>query len=79
MTHLGLGSSMEEPWGMLALLLFGEVLPPWDLALLAWEVVLFFWEAWHTLSLAECLLPLPDLLPACLLLLLLLLLFLQVL
>ena len=28
------------------------------------------WEAWNALSLAECLLPLPELLPACLLLLL---------
>ena len=45
MTHLGLGSSMEVPWGMLALLLVGEVLPSWELALLTWEVALFSWEA----------------------------------
>ena len=70
MTHLGLGSSMEEPWGLFALLLLGEVLPPWELALLTSEVVLSSWEAWNALSLAECLLPLPELLPACLLLLL---------
>ena len=43
---------------------------PWELALLAWGVALFSWEAWNALSLAECLLPQPDLLPACLLLLL---------
>ena len=52
MTPLGLGSSMEEPWGMLALLLVGgtELLPSWELALLAWGVALFSWEA---LSLIE--------------------------
>ena len=37
-------------------------------ALLAWGVALFSWEAWD--ALAEYLLPLPDLLPACLLVLL---------
>ena len=58
MTHLGLGSSMEELWGLLALLLMGEVLPTWDLACLAWGVVLFSWEAWEAweaLTLIECL------------------------
>ena len=69
MTHLGLGSSMEESWELLlALLLVWEVLPSWELALLAWGVVLFSWEAWN--ALAEHLLPMPVLLPACLLLLL---------
>ena len=67
-TCLGLGSSMEEPWGLFALLLLGEVLPPWELMLLDWWVVLFSWGAWNDLT--ECLLPLPGLLPACLLLLL---------
>ena len=52
MTHLGLGSSMEEPWGLLVLLLVGGVLPSWEVALLVWGVALFSWEA---LSLAECL------------------------
>ena len=31
--------------GMLALLLVGEVLPYWELALLAWGLALFSWEA----------------------------------
>ena len=60
MTHLGLGSSIEEPWGvLLTLLLLGEeVLPPWELALPARGVVLFSWEAWEdwgALCLGECL------------------------
>ena len=39
MTHLGLGSSMEEPWGLLlTLLLVGEeVLPPRELVYLPGE------------------------------------------
>ena len=45
------------------------MLHTWELALLAWEVALSTWEAWNALSLAECLLALPVLLPACLLLL----------
>ena len=47
MTHLGLGSSMEESWGLLLALLLveGEVLPSWELALLAWGVALFSWVA----------------------------------
>ena len=54
MTHLGLGSSMEESWGLLALLLVeGEVLPSWELALLVWVVALFSWKAWEALSLIE--------------------------
>ena len=59
---------MEEPWGLFALLLMGEVLPPWEPILLAWGVVLLPWEAWN--ALAEYPFLLPDLLPACLLLLL---------
>ena len=50
------------------------MLPPWELALLAWEVALPPWEAWDALSLAEHLLPLgndlPEPLPAWVLLLL---------
>ena len=50
---------MEEPWGLLFLLLMdgGEVLPPWELALLGCEVELIPWEAW------EALVDLPLLLP----------------
>ena len=49
MIHLGLGSSMEEAWELLlTILLVGEeVLPPWKLALPAWGVVPFSWEAWE--------------------------------
>ena len=62
MTHLGLGPSLEESMGLFALILLeGEVLPPWVLVLLTWEVALSPWEA---LSLAEHLLLLPELLPA---------------
>ena len=68
MTHLGLGSSIEESWELFSLLLMGGSVASLGLALLAWGVVLFSWEAWH--DLAECLLHLPELLPACLLLLL---------
>ena len=42
-------------------IVWGEVLPPWELVLLTWEVVLSTWEAWNALSLAECLLSLPEL------------------
>ena len=70
MTHLGLGPTIGEPWGLFALMLFGEgeVLPPWALVLFAWEVVFLPWEAWDALGLAEHLLPLgngmPEPLPA---------------
>ena len=42
MTHLGLGSSLEEPWG--GLVGGGGVLP-------SQEVVLTSWEAWVDLCL----------------------------
>ena len=45
MTHLGLGSPMEEPWGLL-------------LALLTWRVTPFSreaWEDWKALCLSKCL------------------------
>ena len=65
MTHLGLGPSLEESWELFALMLLeGEMLPSWVLVLLAWEVALCPWEAWDALSLADGLLPLPELLPA---------------
>ena len=56
MTHLGLGSSLEDPLGMLLggrceVVFLGLVLP-------AWEAVLFPQGAWGTLSLEPCL---PDL------------------
>ena len=55
MTHLGLGSSLEDPWGGLV----GGVV----VVLSTWETVLFCWEAWVALCLLECLWPcLPDLL-----------------
>ena len=61
MTHLGLGSSLEDPWGSL-LGMVGVGLPSPGLALSAWEAVLFPWEAWGALCLVECLKPcLPDL------------------
>ena len=61
MTHLGLGSSLEDPWGSL-LGMVGSGLPSQELALSAWEAVLFSWEAWGALCLVECLQPcLPDL------------------
>ena len=45
MTHFGLGLSGEDPWGSL---LGGKGgLPSQELALSAWEVVLFPWEAWR--------------------------------
>ena len=60
MTHLGLVSSMEEAWGLLLILLLvgEEVFTPWGLALTAWGVVPFSWEAWEdweALCLSECL------------------------
>ena len=51
MTHFGLGSSGEDPWGDL---LGVEVLPSRERALPAWEAALFPWEA---LCLVECLEP----------------------
>ena len=48
MTHLGLGSSLEEPWGGL----LGVVV-----RLSSWEMVLFSWEDWVALCLGECLWP----------------------
>ena len=49
MTHLGLGSSLEEPLGCLAGGVVG-LLP-------SQEVVLTSWEAWVGLCLGGCLLP----------------------
>ena len=37
MTHFGLGSSEEDPWGNL----LGVGVPSWELVLLAWGIVLF--------------------------------------
>ena len=48
MTHLGLGSSLEDPWGGY----WGVVV-----RLSSWEIVLFSWEAWGALCLEECLRP----------------------
>ena len=48
MTHLGLGSSLEDPWGDY----WGVVV-----RLSSWEIVLFSWEAWGALCLEECLRP----------------------
>ena len=59
MTHLGLGSSGEDPWGSL-LGLWGVRLLSQVPTLSAWEAVLFPWEAWRALNLAE---HLPDLVP----------------
>ena len=54
MMHLGLGSSLEDPWGSL----LGMV----GVGLSSQEIALFSWEAWTALCLAECLKPcLPDL------------------
>ena len=54
MTHLGLGSSLEDPWGDLV----GGVV----VVLSSRETVLFSWEAWVALCLLEHLRPcLPDL------------------
>ena len=52
MTHLGLGSSWEDPWGSL-LVGLGVGLLSQEPALSAWEGVLFPWEAWRALCLAE--------------------------
>ena len=46
MTHLGLGSSLEDPWGSL----LGVVV----VRLSSWEIALFSWEALH---LVDCLKP----------------------
>ena len=43
MTHLGLGSSLEEPWG--------ELLGGGVVELSSWEIVLFSWEDWGALCL----------------------------
>ena len=47
MTHLGLGSSLEDPWGSL----LGVVV----VRLSSQEITLFSWEAWGTLCLVDCL------------------------
>ena len=55
MTHFGFGSSREDcgkPIGGL-----GERLLSQEPALSAWEAVLFPWEAWRALCLAEHLVP----------------------
>ena len=61
MTNFGLGSSGKDPWRSL----FGGLgvgLLSQEPALSAWEAVLFPWEAWRALCLAECLeFCLPDL------------------
>ena len=72
MTYLGLGPSIGEPWGLLALMLYGVgIIASLGVVLFAWEVVFPPWEA---MSLAEHLLPLgndlPELLPAQIILLL---------
>ena len=54
MSHWGLGSSREDPWGSL-LGRLGVRLTSWVPVLSAWEAVLFPWEAWRPLCLAECL------------------------
>ena len=60
-THFGLGSSKEDPWGSL-LGGLGVELPSQEPVLSAWEAVLFPLEAWRTLCLDECLgFCLPDL------------------
>ena len=59
MTHLGLGSSLEDPWGSLLVWVW---VPSWELVLSAWEAVLSSWEAWDALCLVDHLKPcLPDL------------------
>ena len=58
MTHLGLGSSLEDPWGSL----LGVGLPSQELVLSAWEAAPFSWEAWGALCLVEHIKPYqPDL------------------
>ena len=44
MTHFGLGSSKEDPWG--SLLGVVGLVPSQELVLLAQIVALFPWEAW---------------------------------
>ena len=75
MNHLGLDRSIEDPWGLLALMLYGGgIIASLGVVLFAWEVALPLWEAWEALILAEHLLPLgndlPELLPAWVILLL---------
>ena len=61
MTHFGVGSSGEDPWGSLFGGLDVELLS-WEPVLSAWEAVLFPWEASRAPCLAECLeFCLPDL------------------
>ena len=68
MTHFGLGSSGEDPWGSL-LGGLGVGLPSQEPALSAWEAVLFPWEAQRAHCLAECMgLCLPDFQGGCYLL-----------
>ena len=46
MTHIGLGPSIGGLRGLLSLMLCGGgLLPPWVVALFAWEVVVPPWEA----------------------------------
>ena len=52
MTHFGLGSSGEVPWGSL-LGGLGVGLPAQEPALSSWEAVLFPWEALRALCLVE--------------------------
>ena len=54
MTHLGLGSSLEDPWGSL-MGMVGVELSSQELVLSAWETALSSWEAWGALCLVECL------------------------
>ena len=53
MTHLGLGSSLEEPWGCL---LGGmEVLPSQEVVLTSWEAWVDLWVGGHLLPCLEAL------------------------
>ena len=56
MTHLGLSSSLEDPWGSL-LGVVGVRVSSRELVLCDWEAVLFSWEAWGALCLEEHLKP----------------------
>ena len=49
MTHLGLGSSLEDPWGNLLGVVVGR--------LSSQEIALFSWEAWGALCLVYHLKP----------------------
>ena len=55
MAHLGLGSSLEEPWGLFAHCCWGEMMPPWEPEPLAWGIALSAWKAWKALSLDKSL------------------------